>query len=224
MSSNNSENWSNLGRFWTMPNVLSMMRLVLIIPLFWLIVTEGKLFWIMIIVVLAIASDYFDGRIARWSNSVSEWGKVLDPMADKVGGGAVVAALTIQGSLPLWFLVALAVRDFAILLGGGIIRARTGQITQSMWSGKVAVTAVAITALAALLRADAPVLEFCIWASTVLLAYSFLRYMVRFFFNSRCALRRTGSRTPGSGFGRAVSRSLRSRLRASVWSASPFSQ
>jgi CDP-diacylglycerol--glycerol-3-phosphate 3-phosphatidyltransferase len=181
MSSNNSENWSNLGRFWTMPNVLSMMRLVLIIPLFWLIVTEGKLFWIMIIVVLAIASDYFDGRIARWSNSVSEWGKVLDPMADKVGGGAVVAALTIQGSLPLWFLVALAVRDFAILLGGGIIRARTGQITQSMWSGKVAVTAVAITALAALLRADAPVLEFCIWASTVLLAYSFLRYMVRFF-------------------------------------------
>ncbi len=164
-----------------MPNVLSMLRLVLIIPLFWLIVNEGTLFWIMIIVVLAIASDYFDGRIARWSNSVSEWGKVLDPMADKIGGGAVVAALTIQGSLPVWFLAALAVRDIAILIGGGIIRVRTGAITQSMWSGKVAVTAVAITALAALLRADAPVLEFCIWASTVLLAYSFLRYMVRFF-------------------------------------------
>ena len=181
MSTSNSENWSDLGRFWTMPNVLSMLRLVLVIPLFWLIVTEGALFWIMIIVVLAIASDYFDGRIARWSNSVSEWGKVLDPMADKVGGGAVVAALTIQGSLPIWFLAALAVRDIVILIGGGIIRARTGEITQSMWSGKVAVTAVAITALAALLRADAPVLEFCIWASTVLLAYSFLRYMVRFF-------------------------------------------
>ena len=181
MSSTPSENWSDLGRFWTMPNVLSMLRLVLIIPLFWLIVNEGTLFWIMIIVVLAIASDYFDGRIARWSNSVSEWGKVLDPMADKIGGGAVVAALTIQGSLPVWFLAALAVRDIAILIGGGIIRVRTGAITQRMWSGKVAVTAVAITALAALLRADAPVLEFCIWASTVLLAYSFLRYMVRFF-------------------------------------------
>lgn len=181
MSSNTSDSWSDLGRFWTMPNVLSMLRLVLIIPLFWLIVTDGKLFWIMIIVTLAIASDYFDGRIARWSNSVSEWGKVLDPMADKIGGGAVVAALTIQGSLPIWFLAALAVRDLVILVGGGIIRARTGEITQSMWSGKVAVTAVAVTALAALLRADAPILEFCIWASTVLLAYSFLRYMVRFF-------------------------------------------
>jgi len=164
-----------------MPNVLSMLRLVLVMPLAWLIMTEGPLFWIMIIVVLAIASDYFDGRIARWSNSVSEWGMVLDPMADKIGGGMVVAALTIQGSLPVWFLAVMAVRDIVILIGGGILRKRTGEIVQSMWSGKVAVTAVAITALAALLRADAPILEFCIWASTVLLAYSFLRYMVRFF-------------------------------------------
>ncbi len=181
MSTPENNDWSDFGRFWTMPNVLSMMRLVLIIPMVWLIVTEGSLFWIMIIVVLAIASDYFDGRIARWSNSVSEWGKVLDPFADKVGGGAVIAALTIQGSLPWWFLIAMASRDFVIFIGGGILRAKTGQIVMSMWSGKVAVTAVAITALAALLRADPPVLEFCLWASTVLLAYSFLRYMVRFF-------------------------------------------
>ncbi len=192
-----------------MPNVLSMLRLVLIIPLFWLIVNEGTLFWIMIIVVLAIASDYFDGRIARWSNSVSEWGKVLDPMADKIGGGAVVAALTIQGSLPVWFLAALAVRDIAILIGGGIIRVRTGAITQSMWSGKVAVTAVAITALAALLRADAPVLEFCIWASTVLLAYSFLRYMVRFF---QFSVRRVQDRIPNTRLRVRKSRQLKAEM------------
>jgi len=181
MSNSESNNWSDLGRFWTTPNVLSMLRLVLVLPLAWLIITSGPLFWIMIIVVLAIATDYFDGRIARWSNTESEWGKVLDPMADKIGGGMVVAALTIQGSIPVWFLLALATRDIVILVGGGIIRMKTGEIVASMWSGKVAVTAVAITALAALLRADAPVLEFCLWASTILLAYSFLRYMVRFF-------------------------------------------
>ncbi len=176
-----SHTWSDLGRFWTTPNVLSMLRLVLIMPLAWLIISDGPLLWIMIIVVLAIATDYFDGRIARWSNTESEWGKVLDPMADKLGGGMVVAALAIQGSIPLWFLLTLAIRDIVILVGGGIIRMKTGQIVASMWSGKVAVTAVAITALAALLRADAPVLEFCLWTSTALLVYSFLRYMVRFF-------------------------------------------
>ncbi len=181
MRTSASHIWSDLGRFWTTPNVLSMLRLVLIMPLAWLIISDGPLLWIMIIVVLAIATDYFDGRIARWSNTESEWGKVLDPMADKLGGGMVVAALAIQGSIPLWFLLTLAIRDIVILLGGGIIRMKTGQIVASMWSGKVAVTAVAITALAALLRADAPVLEFCLWTSTALLVYSFLRYMVRFF-------------------------------------------
>lgn len=181
MNDTPSHGWSELGRFWTPANILSMFRLVLIIPVTWLILVDGPLFWIMIIIVLAIATDYFDGRIARWSDSVSEWGKVLDPMADKIGGGLVVAALTVQGSLPWWFFIAMAVRDLVILGGGAILRARTGRIVMSIWSGKVAVTAVAITALAALLRADPPVLEFCIWASTGLLAWSYLRYMVRFF-------------------------------------------
>ena len=178
-----------------------MLRLVLIIPVTWLILVEGPLFWIMIIVVLAIATDYFDGRIARWSNSVSEWGKVLDPMADKLGGGMVIAALTIQGSLPWWFFIVMASRDLIILAGGAILRARTGQIVMSMWSGKVAVTAVAITALAALLRADAPILEFCLWASTVLLAWSYLRYMVRFFSILRSAPRLSDPAGSAAGTG-----------------------
>ena len=68
-----------------MPNMLSMFRLVLIIPVTWLILQDGPLFWMMILILLAVATDYFDGRIARWSDSVSDWGKLLDPLADKVG-------------------------------------------------------------------------------------------------------------------------------------------
>lgn len=199
MNDSRSDNWSDLGQFWTPANMLSMLRLVLIIPVTWLILVDGPLFWVMIIVVLAIATDYFDGRIARWSDSVSEWGKVLDPMADKIGGGMVVLALTLKGSLPWWFFIAMAVRDLVIFGGGAILRARTGQIVMSMWSGKVAVTAVAITALAALLRADAPVLEFCIWASTVLLAWSFFRYLVRFFSILRSTRPVTGPPAEESG-------------------------
>lgn len=181
MGNSNLTSWSDLGTFWTLPNVLSMMRLVIIVPATWLILQDGPLFWIMILMLLAIATDYFDGRVARWSNQVSEWGKVLDPMADKIGGGLVVMALTLRGSLPLWFLAVIAARDLVILGGGAILRAKTGQIVASMWSGKVAVTAVAITALAALLVADPPILQFCIWTSVALLVWSFLRYMVRFF-------------------------------------------
>ena len=172
---------SDLGRFWTVPNMLSMARFVIIVPVTWLIVVDGPLWWIMMLVLLAIATDYFDGRVARWSDQVSDWGKVLDPMADKFGGGMVVAALTYIGALPIWFFLALAVRDLSILAGGAYLRHKTGHIVASLWIGKIAVTGVAVTSLAALLRADEPVLAFCIWVTVVLLAYSFIRYFIRFF-------------------------------------------
>lgn len=178
---NVQQDWTDLGRFWTLPNILTMSRMVLVLPLAWLVLNNGDLVLIMSLVVIAMATDYFDGRLARWSDTESEWGRVLDPIADKLGGGLVVAALALRGSLPFWFLGVMAVRDLAILTGGAIIRRRTGRIVASMWSGKVAVTAVSLTVLAALLRADQPVLEFCIWASVALLSYSFIRYMIRFF-------------------------------------------
>jgi cardiolipin synthase (CMP-forming) len=142
---------------------------------------DGPLWWIMMLVLLAIATDYFDGRVARWSHSVSDWGKVLDPLADKIGGGMVVAALAFKGALPIWFLILLATRDLCILGGGAILKRRTGRIVLSLWAGKIAVTGVAVTSLAALLKADAPVLEFCIWVTVALLVYSFFRYFIRFF-------------------------------------------
>lgn len=93
----------------------------------------------------------------------------------------VVAALAFKGALPMWFLLLLATRDLCILGGGAILKHKTGRIVLSLWAGKVAVTGVAVTSLAALLKADHPVLEFCIWATVFLLAYSFFRYFLRFF-------------------------------------------
>jgi CDP-diacylglycerol--glycerol-3-phosphate 3-phosphatidyltransferase len=173
--------WSGLGKFWTFPNVLSMTRLVIVMPVAYLILIDGPRSWIFILIALAMATDYFDGRLARWSHSVSEWGKVLDPLADKLGGGLVVAVLAIKGSLPVWFLVVILIRDLSIMLGGEILIRKTGIVAMSLFSGKIAVTAVSITVLAALLEADPDVMRFCLTASTVLLAYSFLRYFIRFF-------------------------------------------
>lgn len=174
-------NWPSLGRFWTVPNILTMSRLVLAAMVTYLILSDGPLVWLFVLLGIAMATDWFDGHIARWSHTVSEWGKVLDPLVDKFAAGAVVLALFINGQLPLWFLAVVAGRDVLILLGGIVLARKTGRIAVSIWSGKVAVTAVAITVLAALLRADPPILNFCIWTSTLLLVYSYLRYLVRFF-------------------------------------------
>ncbi len=180
-STKSSKNWPVLGRFWTVPNILTMSRLVLAGVITYLILSDGSLIWLFVLLAVAMATDWFDGQIARWSHTVSEWGKVLDPLVDKMSAGVVVLALVITGQLPAWFLMVVAGRDLLIFLGGVFLARKTGRIAISIWSGKVAVTAVAITVLAALLRADPPVLNFCVWASTVLLAYSYLRYLVRFF-------------------------------------------
>lgn len=173
--------WPVLGRFWTIPNILTMSRLVLAAVVTYLIVSEGPLVWLFVLLGVAMATDWFDGQIARWSHTVSEWGKVLDPMVDKFAAGAVILALFLTGQLPAWFLGLVAGRDLLILLGGVMLARRTGRIAVSIWSGKVAVTAVAVTVLAALLRADPPILNFCLWTSAILLVYSYLRYLVRFF-------------------------------------------
>lgn len=176
-----------LGKFWTAANVLSLARMALVVPLAYLILVDGPILWILGLCILAIATDYFDGRLARWSHTVSDWGKVLDPLADKVGGGMVILALVIRGSLPIWLIVLVLLRDVLIVLGGIVLSRRTGQIAMSLWSGKVAITALSITALAALLKADSPVLLFCIYTSAVLLVYSFIHYMGRYSMMVRAA-------------------------------------
>ena len=169
-----------LGKFWTAANMLSMIRLVLVAPIVYLILTDGSLGWLFSLIVLAVVTDWFDGRVARWSRTVSEWGKVLDPVADKVAAAAIVLALVVNGALPLWFLAAIIARDACIVAGGILLARRTGQVVMSVWMGKVAVTALSITVLAALMRADEPVLTACVWITTGLLIYSFIIYAARF--------------------------------------------
>lgn len=160
--------------------MLSMFRLLLVIPIAYLILTDGPLIWLFGLILVALMTDWFDGRVARWSGTVSEWGKVLDPLADKAAGAAIVMALVVRGSLPLWFLSVLVLRDALIVLGGVVLARRTGQVVMSAWMGKVAVTALSLTVIAALLRADAPVLQYCVWITTALMAYSFVLYGFRF--------------------------------------------
>lgn len=177
--------WPRLGHFWTVANLFSLARLVMAFPLAWLIWKEGPLSWIVVLTLLAIASDFFDGVLARWSHTVSDWGKVLDPVADKVSGLLVVLALVARGSLPVWLLVVVLVRDVLIVLGWLVIGRRTGLVLMSQMPGKLAVVALALTVVMALLRADPPILNLFLMGTTGLLAYSFLHYAVRFFRLSR---------------------------------------
>jgi len=185
-TSSSSTLWPDLGRFWTIANTLSLSRLILVFPIAVLLWQDGPLDWLLGLTVIAIMTDWFDGRVARWTRTVSEWGKVIDPVADKVAAVLTVSVLTfrpeVQGApeLPLWFFGVIVGRDLLILAGGAWIANRSGKVLMSAWAGKAASLWLALTVVSVILKADLPIFNVCLWMSAGLFVFSFGVYVVRY--------------------------------------------
>lgn len=169
-----------LGKFWTAANFLSLLRVLIAVPITILILTSGSVTLIVVLLLLAAITDWFDGYLARWSKTVSNWGKVLDPLCDKAAVLLISVALVIHGDLPLWFVGLVLLRDVLIVVGSVVLTRRISEVKMSIWWGKLAVSAMALTLLAAILRADEPILQTCIWVTTALMLTSYAIYTIRF--------------------------------------------
>ena len=125
-------------RVWTIPNVLSVLRL-LGIPLFlWLVL--GPESDALALVVLAIAgfTDYLDGQIARRLNQSSRLGAILDPVADRLYILAVVVGFAIRDIIPTWLAIALPLRDVLLVVLVPFLRTRGYSALPVHFLGKAA--------------------------------------------------------------------------------------
>ncbi len=108
----------------TIPNLISLIRLGLIPVFLWLLVGRDDPLWAGILLAVIGATDWVDGYLARKLDQVSEVGKFLDPLADRIAVVvAVIAGLT-TGHIPAWFAWALIIREGAIALGAGYVALR----------------------------------------------------------------------------------------------------
>lgn len=98
----------------TVPNLLSLLRLVLVPVFVWLLVV-GELGWAGLVLVVAGFSDYADGKIARRYGLVTRLGQLLDPIADRLYIAATMVGLAAVDVIPWWLLVLLVARDAFIL-------------------------------------------------------------------------------------------------------------
>lgn len=181
----------DLGRFWTFANALSLVRLLVVLPIAVLLWHGAGLGWVLSLIALGVLTDFFDGRVARWSGTVSEWGKVLDPFADKFAALVVGGVLTfrpVEPTLPAWLMALIVGRDVLVFAGGVLLAKRHGRVPPSVWSGKVAVGLLAFTVLLVILRADPPVLAGFVWATAAFFVLSLVRYGFRFAAGMRAAL------------------------------------
>ena len=130
--------------------------------------------------VVGALTDKYDGILARKYGQVTEWGKILDPVADKVAVAVVAIVLLVLGNIPVWFLVALLLRDVLIFFGGMYLKSRKGIVLQSNETGKWAVGIVSLTLFLMVLNAQSGLVDFFVWASVALLVLSFWMYVRRF--------------------------------------------
>ncbi len=122
----------------TIPNVLSFIRILLIPVFFSLIIHRPTTQAGLVLFVLVVATDWVDGYVARRTNTVSELGKVLDPVADRLAIAAGLIALVIRGAFPLWAALLILVRDVLLLVGGAVVLAGTHVRIDVRFIGKVA--------------------------------------------------------------------------------------
>jgi cardiolipin synthase len=128
-------------RVLTVPNLISAVRIAMI-PVFWaLIVDQDTTTWGIVLFGVVVATDWVDGTIARRTGQVSEFGKVLDPVADRAAIAAGLIALVVRGAFPLWAAALILVRDVAVLTAGAVM-ATKGLRIEVRWIGKVATFAL----------------------------------------------------------------------------------
>nr|WP_246423722.1 CDP-alcohol phosphatidyltransferase family protein [Roseospira goensis] len=104
-----------------LPNALTALRFVLVIPTLWCIADDRTLVALVLFVVAGL-TDALDGTLARRLNARTALGATLDPVADKALLSGVYIMLALVQVLPAWLALLVVARDFAILLGAGVIR------------------------------------------------------------------------------------------------------
>lgn len=102
----------------TLPNQLTILRIILT-PVFLYLFMQEEPFLkqlSLVIYVLAAITDWYDGWLARKFNYITNWGKFLDPLADKILTSAAFIAFVLIDVLPLWMVLIIIIRDFSITL------------------------------------------------------------------------------------------------------------
>ena len=148
--------------FFLLPNLLAIFRILLLPFIFYYLAqdTQQGLIIVIILIVIAVASDLLDGYVARRLNQITELGKLLDPLADKLGLGIFVVFIIIHRGFPIWSAFFLFLKDLLTLIAALLMVKRRGFILMSNIWGK---------------------LNSCIWAFTMVIYIARIYQLERWF-------------------------------------------
>lgn len=120
----------------TIPNLLSIVRLLLIPVILWLYCVKQEYKLAVAVIVLSGITDIADGIIARKCNMTSDFGKILDPIADKLTQAAVIICLVEKHKLLLLLIVLFAVKEICMATMGFLAIKKKDSVNSAKWYGK----------------------------------------------------------------------------------------
>lgn len=166
----------------TIPNLLTGIR-ILLIPFFLYCYLNRQEATAALVIIICGITDFLDGFIARRFHMVSELGKKLDPIADKLLQLALLLALLFRVDHMIWLFLLFLVKEASMLICWLRLTRKGGYLNGALWFGKVS-TAVFYVAMAAMLLLP---IQNTIWSTLLMLvtgaalAMSFLMYMATYF-------------------------------------------
>ena len=153
-----------------LPNAITVAR-ILCAPIFlWMLLADGGAdgalrWWAAVLFIVAIATDGIDGYIARRYKIVTDLGKLLDPIADKVLTGFAVIGLSILAELPWWITIVVLIREIGITIHRLVVA--SDHVVAAVWMGKLKTVAQAVALSLALLPLASVVGDWIVWANIV---------------------------------------------------------
>ncbi len=118
------------------PNILTIIRFLLI-PIIVLYIFSGNFILAFVFFTLSGLTDIADGFIARKFNLISNFGKLMDPLADKLTQISTLASLAIVHIIPIWILVIVLLKEFVMIVGASFLYGKD-VVVYSKWYGKLA--------------------------------------------------------------------------------------
>ncbi len=120
------------------PNILTLIRFLLI-PLILILLSQGKYIDAIIVFSISGITDILDGVIARKFNFISDFGKLMDPLADKFTQISMLVMLTVKKIIPIWIVIVVFIKEFCMICGASFLYGKE-LVVSSKWYGKASTT------------------------------------------------------------------------------------
>lgn len=187
MEENKNNNHMKNKDFWheyfSIPNLMGYFRIVLVFVYMFLFyrALDGGLYWpVIATIVVSGVTDFFDGKVARKFDMVTEWGKVLDPIADKLTIGAIILTLSFKYRIVIAMVILYIIKEGFMAVAGLISIKKGNKVEGAMWYGKVCTFGTYVVLIALLLFPNMNIMfvDVLVAVDMIIMLFTFIEYIV----------------------------------------------